>query len=172
MILKNKNLIFIFLMIVLMVIFINCSSSNDKENNNQNNINENGNLNNTNLNENGLEAKEKVLYEKFKESCEIFFDSDETNTIEIGQIGCIELEENFSTGFSWDLRIEKEEVIENTDYSSFYLAEDGIVGEPSMSIWKYKPLKKGISQITYKYYRSWEGEESTIDTKVFNIEVK
>jgi inhibitor of cysteine peptidase len=50
----------------------------------------------------------------------------------------------------------------------------GIVGAGSTFTWYFKAYKPGTATITFKYYRPWEGEQSTKpeDIKVYKVNVE
>jgi inhibitor of cysteine peptidase len=93
-------------------------------------------------------------------------------SVKEGDIIQIELEENGSTGYIWQ--------IDNLDKSYFELlsedtrkttTDNNLVGVPVVGIWQIKVLKQGAPSIKMDYYRPWEGRESAIDHFVLNLRV-
>lgn len=93
-------------------------------------------------------------------------------SVNVGDIIQIELEENGTTGYVWQ--------IDNLDKTYFELvsedtkkttADNNIAGAPVIGIWQIKALKQGSSSIKMDYFRPWEGRESAIDHFVVNLRV-
>ncbi|MFH0930015.1 MAG: protease inhibitor I42 family protein [Candidatus Moraniibacteriota bacterium] len=93
-------------------------------------------------------------------------------SLKAGEIIQIELEENGSTGYVWQ--------IDNLDKTYFELVaeetrktetENNLVGAPVVGVWKIKALKKGSSSVKMDYFRSWEGRESAVDHFAVDLEI-
>jgi len=52
--------------------------------------------------------------------------------------------------------------------------DSDLIGAGSTFTWTLKALKPGITRITFKYYRDWEGESSVTpeNTVLYNIKVE
>ncbi|OHD07655.1 MAG: hypothetical protein A2086_16110 [Spirochaetes bacterium GWD1_27_9] len=113
-----------------------------------------------------------VNYNNYKSNLS-FLIEDNTSDIFLNTDYLIELEGNPSTGYWWYYTIGDNTIIKNIDSKTFdFHSGEFIVGAPIIGIWKFKCLKIGETKITFKYYRSWEGEDSASETKIFNIKVK
>jgi inhibitor of cysteine peptidase len=101
------------------------------------------------------------------------------NTMKVGELGNIILKGNASTGYTWHYYIDEPDivrVVSETEEPTTGASHVGeiIVGAPGIYKWQVRALKAGTATITFKYYRSWEGEESATEenTLVYNITVK
>ncbi|WHH57750.1 protease inhibitor I42 family protein [Petroclostridium sp. X23] len=97
--------------------------------------------------------------------------------IKVGDILTITLNENLSTGYSWQYAIEDDEVV---SFKSDYVLENGgtddgvsaIVGTGSQHEWNFKGLMQGSTAIGLDYLRSWEdrGTEAQTITYIITVE--
>lgn len=98
----------------------------------------------------------------------------------------LSIEGNPTTGYTWhpsgydssiikveDLETEtlKQEANENHNTSGESGEENNLVGTPSIFRFKITGLKEGSTALAFDYYRSWEGSESTIETKEYMVTV-
>jgi predicted secreted protein len=99
-------------------------------------------------------------------------DSGKEISLKAGEVFQIELEENGSTGYVWQ--------IDNLDQNYFELlsedtkkttTDNNLVGAPVIGIWQIKALKQGSSSIKMDYSRPWEGKESAVDHFAVNLEI-
>lgn len=89
-----------------------------------------------------------------------------------GEILIIELEENPTTGFSWKYNEYDTSILELLDDE--YMpdsVETDIVGSGGIHHYEFRGLSEGETTLTFKYIKSWEGEESAEDTKTFKVVV-
>jgi inhibitor of cysteine peptidase len=94
-------------------------------------------------------------------------------SVNVGDSIQIELEENGTTGYVWQIdNLDKkyfELVLEDTRNTT---RDNKIVGTPVIGIWQIKTLRKGSASIKMNYFRSWEGKESTIDHFAVDLRIK
>lgn len=67
------------------------------------------------------------------------------------------------TGYSWFGGPETEGILEEVYETYVYAAADGITGGPGRTVKVFKIVGKGEVTLHYDYYRSWEGEDSSVD---------
>lgn len=84
--------------------------------------------------------------------------------------GTIAIKANPTTGFDWYYTADNEGIIKLTkdDYSS---DSPGLVGGGGVHSWTYEGVKQGTVKLTFKYYRSWEGESTAIETRLYTVTV-
>ena len=92
-------------------------------------------------------------------------------TIKVGESITHELEGNPTTGYIWEYKIERPEIIKITEDVTSENKE-GMVGTPSKFKYKIEGVKKGNTQIIFTYQRSWEKDvaPAQTDTLKFNVE--
>jgi len=82
----------------------------------------------------------------------------------------ISLEENPTTGFSWDYTVSDETLLEVVDDEYFPSnTETAVVGSGGIHVFEFQGLKEGETTLTFNYFKSWEGTEKTEDTRVYKI---
>jgi inhibitor of cysteine peptidase len=84
----------------------------------------------------------------------------------------ITLEENPTTGYSWSYIMVPEGIL--TLENDAYVSNDStgqIVGGGGIHTWNFKGLSKGTTTLTFKYYRPWENESTSIDLRIVTVEV-
>jgi inhibitor of cysteine peptidase len=89
-----------------------------------------------------------------------------------GESFCLNLKENPSTGYSWQLSLSKGLSLVNSNYYSpvpLNNAPGLIVGASGNHSWKIKALAKGDQQIKGIYRRSWE--KQTGKEEIFRLNV-
>jgi len=92
------------------------------------------------------------------------------NEVSLGSTFTVTLEENASTGYSWQYQILGDGI---SEIGKKVLADDsGKVGAPSKVIWTFQAVDDGNSAIVFRYFRSWEGEKSAVDYRAYNICVR
>ncbi|MCK4797366.1 MAG: protease inhibitor I42 family protein [Spirochaetes bacterium] len=96
---------------------------------------------------------------------------DQTTDILNNGICYINLEGSGSTGYWWYYNIDDETKIMLYDMQTFDFNQSDTVGGHIMGVWKFKGIATGETKITFKYYRSWEGEETAIDTRVYSVNI-
>ena len=103
--------------------------------------------------------------------------AEENIEIKVAKDGYIELklEENITTGCTWHVEIENEDIlkVDADEYKSMNENDDKniICGAPGVHIWKFKALKEGTTKVTFKLYQGWE-PDNVYDTKEYNVIVE
>jgi len=92
------------------------------------------------------------------------------NEMSIGSTAIVTLDENASTGYTWEyvflgdgLQEIKKEIIPDSS---------GRAGAPAKVIWTFQAVGAGNTTVIFKYFRSWEGEASSVDYRAFNVAVR
>ena len=100
-----------------------------------------------------------------------YTDSGQTIDIGVNQEFIIALGANPTTGYDWEVSLDETmlELVEKT-YKLGEEAEEGVVGAGGVDYFRFKALKKGTTEITMVYKRSWE--EEGIDQKVFTVNIE
>jgi predicted secreted protein len=95
-----------------------------------------------------------------------------TKTV-VGDSFCVVLEENPSTGFTWEYTQSPEGVVEFIDSRAFEGedADPKMVGAPVMRAWKFEARKEGEVTLTYIYHRPWETDVEPLETVEYRIHV-
>uniref|UniRef100_A9A684 Proteinase inhibitor I42 chagasin domain-containing protein n=1 Tax=Methanococcus maripaludis (strain C6 / ATCC BAA-1332) TaxID=444158 RepID=A9A684_METM6 len=91
----------------------------------------------------------------------------------IGENITIKLDENPTTGYAWNYSISDDSKIEVL--SDEYIqddVDDGIVGAGGVHEWTFNATESGEVEITFDYYRSWEGIENSVNTVVYKITIE
>jgi len=92
-------------------------------------------------------------------------------TVQCGALIQIELEETGSAGYRWHAENQDTEYVVLLDEKTKTL-EEGKMGAPILSIWRFKAVKEGITEIKMGYYRDWEGPEKTADRFAIKLTVQ
>lgn len=79
--------------------------------------------------------------------------------VKAGETFSVSLKGNPTTGYQWHYAIEDPTVVRLISETS--VSDSTLIGAGSTYIWDFQGLAPGISKLTFKYYRSWEGEAST-----------
>ncbi len=99
--------------------------------------------------------------------------TDEGQTVDIGvnQEFIIAIGANPTTGYDWEVSLDETmlELVEKI-YKLAEEAEHEIVGAGGVDYFRLKALRKGTTEITMVYKRSWE--EEGIDQKVFTVNIE
>lgn len=95
--------------------------------------------------------------------------SDTKNQLNTGDTGSVTLKGNPTTGYTWQYKIQDESVVKLDTESS--VPDSGLIGAGSTFTWNFKALKPGTTTITFKYYRTWEGEASALQTEEYTVTV-
>ncbi len=80
------------------------------------------------------------------------------NEIALGNLACVTLAGNPTTGYDWHCIIGDSSILTQT--SENYTSDSNLIGAGGVYAWQFKALKAGQTTITFKYYRDWEGEAS------------
>jgi inhibitor of cysteine peptidase len=93
-----------------------------------------------------------------------------TIDLSVGQVFLIQLDENPTTGYRWNVCEIDPDLIERTEdqYSQNLGSETGGGG---VRIFKFTAKKTGQNQIQLKHWRSWEGDKSTIGCFTIQLRV-
>ncbi len=90
----------------------------------------------------------------------------------VGESFDIRLKGNSTTGYSWNVISEENAAVRLVSEES--LPDSEMIGSGSTFTWNFKAMKAGKATITFKYYRPWDGEASTLpeDVITFNMTVR
>ena len=89
-----------------------------------------------------------------------------------GDIIIVELEENPTTGYSWNLTYSEGLELSGDNYTQENNTEE-IVGVGGVHKWTFKVIDTGEQKISAVYMRPWEertGEENTFDLTIISLE--
>jgi inhibitor of cysteine peptidase len=100
----------------------------------------------------------------------VYNEPSETIKVKVGQGFIIALEENPTTGYSWQEEFDASflELLENK-YEPSAEAKEGVVGAGGTRSLEFKGLKKGKTEVTLVLKRAWE--EQFVERKVFTIAI-
>lgn len=97
--------------------------------------------------------------------------SDPEALIDNGNLSIV-LRENPSTGYSWNYTISNKDVIQLIEDEFIQGAANGeTVGAGGTHKWLFRGVLEGEARLEFRYYRSWEGEGSSIDEREYLIKV-
>ena len=84
--------------------------------------------------------------------------NDTTNTIKamVGKELVITLDANATTGYEWQLASPIDDNLISLVSSEYMPDKTGLVGSGGKSIWTFKAVQAGKTQISFKYIRPWE----------------
>jgi len=93
-----------------------------------------------------------------------------TKTV-VGDSLCVILEENPSTGYTWEYTEAPEGVLEFVDSRTFEEedADPKLIGAPVMRAWKFEAHEAGEVTLTYIYHRPWETDIEPLETIEYRI---
>ena len=99
-------------------------------------------------------------------SWEVEVNTDDTATVTLCS--------NPTTGFRWSesAQISDQNILKQTDYKYEPAEEKNIVGGAGKQIWTFKALKKGTTEVSMEYSRTWEGGEKGEWTYTLTVVVK
>ena len=92
--------------------------------------------------------------------------------LNVGDEFIIMLSSNRTTGYQWqiDRPLDGNKIKQS---GLVYVPDNtGLVGSGGKEEWKFKALKSGGSDISFKYIRPWEKGVEPVDKKVFKVEIK
>ena len=85
----------------------------------------------------------------------------------------VKLEENTTTGYTWNFTIADADVLELvTDSYAKPDSEGNMVGEAGEHTWVFKAIGKGKTQIDFNLAKEWEEGSTPAETNIYNIVVK
>ncbi|MDP2891800.1 MAG: protease inhibitor I42 family protein [Bacillota bacterium] len=82
----------------------------------------------------------------------------------------IVLKSNPTTGFDWYYTVDNEGIVLLVK-DEYKTDNPNLIGSGGMHTWIFQGVQEGTVKLTFKYYRSWEGESSAIDTREYTIVV-
>ncbi len=114
--------------------------------------------------ENQIQPKQQVITET---------NNGTTISLEKGETFYLRLQENPTTGYSWQLNLSQKLSLVSDKYypPESKEGEKPIVGAGGVHLWEIKADSKGNQQVTAIYKRSWENETGTEDKFALNVEV-
>ncbi len=84
----------------------------------------------------------------------------------------ITLDENPTTGFTWQYIIEDTKILKVTsDSYTENKSKENIVGAGGVHTWYLEGLEQGTTTIKFDLYRTWEGIDKSIETVAFLVKV-
>lgn len=103
------------------------------------------------------------------------FNLDETSdgkniTLETGENFSLSLKGVPTAGYVWKITEIDETMLKKLDQGEETLTKPGLVGGAARFSWRFQALGKGITRLTLKHYRPWEGPEKA--SKTFSLEVQ
>ncbi|HQC15046.1 transporter substrate-binding domain-containing protein [Mesotoga prima] len=97
------------------------------------------------------------------------------NTLSVGEIATMELQENGSTGYVWDVKITNPNVVsliyEGSIFEAKFLDDSELVGTPYNVQWVFKAKQPGVTVVIFSLRRPWESVHP-IQTFAINIAVE
>lgn len=82
----------------------------------------------------------------------------------------LQLQENPSTGYSWNLEMSILGVlVKEGDTFLSSQTTGGMVGAGGVHIWTFKTANPGCTRLTFRYYRPWESPETAVEIRVYGI---
>lgn len=91
-------------------------------------------------------------------------------SIKKGELFILQLRENPSTGYSWELNVSEGLNILSDGYSQDK-APEGQVGVPGIHSWTIEAVSEGSRQVNGVYKRPWENMTGTEENFTLNVEV-
>jgi inhibitor of cysteine peptidase len=91
--------------------------------------------------------------------------------VKVGGEFAVTLEENPSTGYTWQYTALPVDYVSESAKESFQTDPGAIVGAPVITVWKLGTVREGEVTLTFLYYRSWEKPDTAVDKKVFTVKV-
>lgn len=89
----------------------------------------------------------------------------------VDRVAYVQLPENMTTGYSWHYTLDREDVLVCTR-DEHVGSTSTMVGAAGQRELEFKAVGKGSVTITVSYYRSWEGAESSIETRTYKVAVR
>ncbi|SDF55367.1 inhibitor of cysteine peptidase [Fontibacillus panacisegetis] len=98
--------------------------------------------------------------------------ADGANAIKKDQKFNITLEENSSTGYSWNYVTSSKDIKLIDEHNQEKKADDGLEGAPSQKTWTFKVDKKGTYILKFSYAQSWDANAHPEQTMIYKIVVE
>ncbi|MFM7448184.1 MAG: protease inhibitor I42 family protein [Leptolyngbyaceae cyanobacterium] len=98
-------------------------------------------------------------------------DNGKSIQIRVGNLVVIQLRENPTTGYQWTFNQSNQQVLafQGTEYTPS--AATG-VGGGGQRVFRFKGERAGTTELDFKLWRQWQGEQSTIDRFTTTIQVE
>jgi predicted secreted protein len=97
------------------------------------------------------------------------------NTLSVGEIATMELQENGSTGYIWDVKITNPNVVsliyKGSIFERKFLDDSALVGAPYNVQWVFEARQPGETVVIFSLRRPWESVHP-IQTFAINISVE
>ncbi len=99
---------------------------------------------------------------------------DMTNTIKTtaGKEFVITLDANVTTGYEWQLTKPIDDSLIKLVHSEYVPDKTGLVGSGGKSIWTFKAVRSGKTQISFKYIRPWEKDIPPVKEAVYIVDIQ
>ena len=110
----------------------------------------------------------------FLSNLPVTLDSTRANELTAGQTANLVLAANATTGYNWHLTSSDPKVVSAiADYYVTDQTDTGLAGRAAVGdVFVLQAVGKGVATVTMRYYRDWEGAESTSQTATYQITVK
>ena len=99
---------------------------------------------------------------------------DMTNKIQatVGKEFVVTLDANATTGYEWQLANPIDNSLINLERSEYVPDKTGLVGSGGKSIWTFKAVRVGKTQISFKYIRPWEKDIPPVKEAVYIVDIQ
>ena len=99
---------------------------------------------------------------------------DMTNTIKTtaGKEFVITLDANVTTGYEWQLTKPIDDSLIKLVHSEYVPDKTGLVGSGGKSIWTFKAVRSGKTQISFKYIRPWEKDTPPVKEAAYIVAIR
>jgi inhibitor of cysteine peptidase len=100
-----------------------------------------------------------------------YTDPEQTISVSLNQEFIVALNSNPTTGYTWQQNYDETmlKLVEKT-YEQNKEANPPVVGAGGTEFFRFKSLKRGETEITLVYMRTWEAQSA--DHKVFTVKIK
>ena len=100
--------------------------------------------------------------------------NDMTNMIkaQVGKEFVITLDANATTGYEWQLANPIDDSLIKLMCSEYVPDKTGLVGSGGKSIWTFKAVRSGKTQISFKYIRPWEKDIPPVKEAVYIVDIQ
>ena len=99
---------------------------------------------------------------------------DMTNKIQatVGKEFVITLDANATTGYEWQLANPTDDSLIKLMRSEYVPDKTDLVGSGGKSIWTFKVVRSGKTQISFKYIRPWEKDIPPVKEAVYIVDIQ
>ena len=106
-------------------------------------------------------------------SCVFAETNNMTNTINatVGKELVITLDANETTGYEWQLAGMVDDSLIKPVSSEYVPDNTGLVGSGGKSIWTFKAVQAGKTQLSFKYIRSWEKDTPPAKKATYIVDI-